>query len=469
MQQIPQAGERVMDTDVLVVGAGPVGLTLANLLGDYGVRTTVAEMGRGLIDYPRGVQIDDESLRTFQKAGLIGNILPHTTPNHILRIVNGKGQVLAEVSPPAQDYGWSRRNAFIQPLAGHELLAGLSRFNHVEVLFEHTMAGYVNDGSRVRASFDLPDGTQKVITAHYLVGCDGGRSLTRQGMDVTFEGQTSSTRWLVIDVRNDPLGTPNAYLGADPERPFVSIGLPHGVRRFEFMVFDHETDEHVSDPAFVGTMLAKHVADPASLDFIRQRVYTHHARIAGAFRRGPVFLAGDAAHLMPVWQGQGVNTGIRDATNLAWKLSAVLHGVASDSLLDTYDRERRDHVQQMTQVSVAMGHIVSPTNKTVARLRDAAAFGLNLLPAVKRWIAEMRYHRRRGSTQEPWWKRPARRRPASRLAGCFPSRWWTPGTGTTSRWTMCSDPGLPCCCGATTRARCSTSSPGRFLPIYVPG
>src|SRR5437588_10396121 len=105
-QTQPEVGERVFDTDVLVVGAGPVGLALTNLLGGYGVRTTLAEQGAELIDYPRGVQVDDESLRTFQMAGLIENVLPHTTPDHVLRMVNGKGQVLAEVRASARDFGW---------------------------------------------------------------------------------------------------------------------------------------------------------------------------------------------------------------------------------------------------------------------------------------------------------------------------------------------------------------------------
>ena len=178
---------------------------------------------------------------------------------------------------------------------------------------------------------------------------------------------------------------------ADPVRPFVSIGLPHGVRRFEFMIFDHETDEQVADPLFVHELLARHVPEPAGLDFIRQRVYTLHARIAGAFRKGHVLIAGDAAHLMPVWQGQGYNSGIRDATNLAWKLTAVLRGIAEDALLDTYDTERRDHAKAMIDVSVAMGRILSPTNKTVAGARDKLAAALNLVPAAKRWIAEGRY------------------------------------------------------------------------------
>jgi 3-(3-hydroxy-phenyl)propionate hydroxylase len=378
------------DTDVLILGAGPVGLTLANLLGGYGVRATVVEQGDRLIDYPRGVGLDDEALRTFQTAGVVDQVLPHTTPQHIMRMVNGTGQVLAEVAPPAQDFGWSRRNAFIQPLVDRELLGGLARFPHVDVRFSHRSIGHTEGPDGVTATIEGPAG-QHTITARYLVGCDGGRSATRRSMDVTFEGITSPTRWLVIDVRNDPLGTPNAYLGADPRRPFVSIGLPHGIRRFEFMVFDHETDEQVADPAFVHAMLAPHVPDPAGLDYIRQRVYTHNARIAGSFRKGRVLIGGDAAHLMPVWQGQGYNSGVRDATNLAWKLAAVVAGTAGDALLDTYDTERRDHAQAMIDVSVAMGRILSPTNRVVAGARDLAARVLNLAPPAKRWLAEMRY------------------------------------------------------------------------------
>jgi 3-(3-hydroxy-phenyl)propionate hydroxylase len=386
-----EVGDQRFDADVLVVGAGPVGLTMANLLGGYGIRTMVAEQGSELIDYPRGVQIDDECLRTFQMAGLVQQVLPHTTPDHILRMITDKGQVLAEVVAPARDFGWPRRNAMIQPLVDRELLKGLSRFEHVDVQFSQSMVDFAQDAEGVGATFELADGTTRVVRARYLVGCDGGRSLTRRGMDVTFEGQTSLARWLVIDIRNDPLGTPSAYLGADPERPYVSIGLPHGIRRFEFMLYDHETDEHAADPEFVASLLAKHVPDPAGLDFIRKRVYSLHARIAGSFRRGRVLVAGDAAHLMPVWQGQGYNSGIRDATNLAWKLAAVLRGTASAALLDTYDTERRDHVTAMTRVSVTMGRILAPRSRSVGRLRDLAAAGLNLAPPAKRWLAEMRY------------------------------------------------------------------------------
>jgi 3-(3-hydroxy-phenyl)propionate hydroxylase len=236
------------------------------------VRSTLVDQGDRLIDFPRGVGIDDETLRTFQTGPDLAGAAAHPAAHHAhgqrQRPGAGRGR------PAGQDYSWSRRNAFIQPLVDRELLAGLARYPHVDVHFGQRAVGYTDGPHGVRVTVERADGSRRVVHARYLVGCDGGRSATRRAMGVTFEGATSPTRWLVIDVRNDPLGTPNAYLGADPQRPFVSIGLPHGIRRFEFMLFDHETDEQVAEPAFVHAMLAKHVPDPTTLDFIRRRVYT---------------------------------------------------------------------------------------------------------------------------------------------------------------------------------------------------
>jgi 3-(3-hydroxy-phenyl)propionate hydroxylase len=307
-----------------------------------------------------------------------------------MRLVNGKGRVIAEIKPGTKEFGWSRRNAFVQPLVDRVLAQGLDRFEHVDLRFAHSVETITDHGDHVEVGVSTPQGPSP-LRAQYLVGADGGKSRTRKHIGVSFEGQSPSTRWLVDDVNDDPVGTPNFLLGADPRRPYVSLGLPHAIRRFEFMLFDHEPDTLVDDPAFVEGLLKDHVPQPAKLNFIRQRVYTHHSRIAGSFRKGRVFLAGDAAHLMPVWQGQGYNSGMRDSTNLAWKLAAVLRGDCADTLLDTYDLERREHAKAMIDISVAFGRVIKPTNRIVAGLRDVTAALLNAAPPVKRYVAEMRY------------------------------------------------------------------------------
>jgi 3-(3-hydroxy-phenyl)propionate hydroxylase len=379
-----------VDVDVMVVGAGPVGLTLANILGLQGVRTLVVDERDTLIDYPRGVGLDDEALRTFQSIGLVDRILPHTVPNQILRFVDARRRVLAEMAPPDARFGWPKRNGFVQPLVDAELLTGLDRFEHVEVRWGRPMTACEEIGDAVTVELGGASDTSSV-RARYVVGCDGGRSMTRRMMGVSFDGTTSSTRWLVVDIANDPLGHPNSEVGADPERPYASISIAHGIRRFEFMIHADESDEQAEDPAFLTRMLARMVPHPDRVDVIRRRVYTHHSRIAGAFRSGRLLLAGDAAHLMPVWQGQGYNSGIRDAANLGWKLAAVVTGRADDELLDTYDIERRKHARAMIDLSTMVGRVISPTNRRVASVRDLIVRSASIVPSLKRYVLEMRF------------------------------------------------------------------------------
>lgn len=210
-------------------------------------------------------------------------------------------------------------------------------------------------------------------------------------MGIGFPGSTAATDWLVIDLRNDPLGHPGAFVGADPRRPYASISIPHGIRRFEFMLMNGETAADADRDEFITGLMEPFVPRGAKLDIIRRRVYTHQSRIADRFRSGRVFLAGDAAHLMPVWQGQGYNSGIRDALNLSWKLAMVVRGMADESLLDFYDIERRDHVKAMIQLSTWVGRVISVTNRAAATLRNVFFRAASLVPSLKSYIVQMRF------------------------------------------------------------------------------
>lgn len=378
-------------TDVAIVGAGPVGLMIANYLGQCGVNVTVVERLDSLIDYPRAIGLDDESLRTFQAVGLVDKVLPHTTPWHAMRFLTPKGRCFADIQPKTDEFGWSRRNAFIQPLADRVLLEGLQRFDNVKMLFGRELEGFEQNDSRVVVNLKGKDGHAEHLHARYLIGCDGGNSLIRRSLNISFEGKTAPNQWIVVDIANDPLSTPHVYLCCDPVRPYVSAALPHGVRRFEFMVMPGETETELSQPENLRKLLAKVLPDPERIELIRSRVYTHNARLAGRFRQGRILLAGDAAHIMPVWQGQGYNSGMRDASNLAWKLSMVIKGLADDSLLDSYEQERRDHAKAMIDLSVLAGHVLAPPKRWQGALRDGVSWFLNYVPPVKRYFLEMRF------------------------------------------------------------------------------
>jgi 3-(3-hydroxy-phenyl)propionate hydroxylase len=167
--------------------------------------------------------------------------------------------------------------------------------------------------------------------------------------------------------------------------------MPYDHRRWEFMLFPGEDAEEMLAPAKVRELLGAHVDDPDGVDVVRARVYTHHSRLAERFVVGRVALAGDAAHLMPPWAGQGLNTGLRDAANLAWKLAACVQGPAGPALLGTYEEERRAHARAMIDLSTTLGRILSPTRRSTARARDLLFRAVTIAPAVKSWILEMRF------------------------------------------------------------------------------
>ncbi|QPP05297.1 bifunctional 3-(3-hydroxy-phenyl)propionate/3-hydroxycinnamic acid hydroxylase [Streptomyces bathyalis] len=378
-------------TQVAVVGAGPVGATVANYLGLYGVETLLVDRSTDIVDYPRAVGMDDECLRSFQGIGLADEMLADMLQNIPLKMFGADGRCFADIRPATKEFGWPRRNIFMQQLAERTLRKGLERYPHIRPLYGHELIRVEQDGTEVRLHLSGPDGEGALVRAAYVVAADGGRSTIRTQLNIPLVGETSPRKWVVIECDNDPLDAPYTGLHCDPRRPYVCLDLPYNYRRWEFMLFPGEDAEAMLRPERVRELLTGHVPDPAALNVIRARVYTHHSRVASRFVEGRICLVGDAAHLMPPWAGQGMNTGIRDATNVAWKLAAVVSGRAHPRILSTYDTERRAHAKAMVDLSDTLGRILSSTNPWVARPRDILFRGLRLAPAVRDWLVDMRF------------------------------------------------------------------------------
>jgi 3-(3-hydroxy-phenyl)propionate hydroxylase len=376
---------------VAIVGAGPIGVTAANLLGTYGISTLVIDREPDVVDYPRAAGVDDESLRTFQTAGLVDDILRGAIQNVPLKFFDAAGRCLADIRPTAQDYGWYKRNIFMQPIAEAALRRGLKRFPHVTMMLGTEMRDLNQDETGVLLHLVDAAGQPHEVRADFVIAADGGRSPIRTLLGIPLEGATHSRKWVVIDCANDPLDAPYTGLHCDPRRPYVCAHLPDDHRRWEFMLFPGEDADEMLTPDRVSDLLRHHVRDPSVIEVIRARVYTHHSRIAARFVQGRIALAGDAAHLMPPWAGQGMNTGIRDVTNLCWKLAAIVGGQAHPSLLSTYEQERRPHAKAMIDLSTTLGRILSPTRPAVALARNWLLRTASLAPAVKRWTLEMRF------------------------------------------------------------------------------
>ncbi len=380
------------DIPVLIVGAGPVGVTIANLLGGYGVATLVIDRSPQVFDYPRAVGLDDEALRTFQAAGLAEGMLRDMIQNVPMRMYTAGKQCFAEILPSTREFGWFRRNLFSQPIGEAVLRRGLERFPHVSLRVGVELVGLAQDPEGVTATLRDALGAESQVRAQYLVGCDGGRSLVREGLlKLPFEGRTHPAKWVVIECDQDPLDAPYTALHCEPARPYVCLRLPYGLRRWEFMLFPGEDGEQMLAPGKVRELLGRHVAEPERLNVIRARVYTHNSRVAGAFVSGRVCLAGDAAHITPPWIGQGLNAGLRDAFNLAWKLAWILQGRLKPELLASYHDERHAHAKAMIDLADLFGAVLSQRNRLIAWLRDRFFLAIRNIPRVRDYVLQMKF------------------------------------------------------------------------------
>ncbi len=396
--------------DVAIVGLGPTGLTLAHGLGRRGHRVLVLEREPAFYGNARAVYTDGECLRIFQSIGMAETLAADMLQDAPVQMMLPDGSVLFQLKNTHRPHGWPANNFFYQPLLETALAEGLSRYPTVTVLRGRELTRFEQDGEGVDLFHIATEGTgygkpaqpagakgepvpdEAHLRARWMVGADGGRSSVRTQLGIGMTGKSFPNPWLVVDIKaKDPADglrhLPYFNFICDPTCPTVSCVQPNGHHRFEFMLMPGQTREHMEHPDTVRHYLSKHV-DVDKFDILRTLVYTFNALMAERWREGRVLLAGDAAHMTPQFIGQGMNAGVRDAYNLAWKLDAVLRGQAGEALLDSYESERRPHAAAMTREGIRMKDFVSMVNPVGTVLRNALTRLVVRLPKLGTFVRQ---------------------------------------------------------------------------------
>jgi 2-polyprenyl-6-methoxyphenol hydroxylase-like FAD-dependent oxidoreductase len=379
--------------DVAIVGCGPVGQVLAILLGQAGWRVRVFERWPAPYPLPRAVHYDHEVARILQAAGVSAALAPITEPAAVYEWRNAAGDVLLRIGRDAETSrsGWPDSTMFCQPELERVLAARLRELPSVSVERGCEVVDLAAGAEDVRIAAKQENGAAFEARARFAVGCDGAGSTVRGRIGAGWHDLGFHFDWLVVDVRPHALSWdgPINWQLCDPARPTTLVSGGPGRRRFEFMRLPHETLDELNQAATAWKLLAPWDIHPGSAALERHAVYTFRACWADRWRVGRLLVAGDAAHLMPPFAGQGLCAGLRDAANLAWKLDLVLAGRASQALLDSYESERAPHVRAMIDLSVALGRVICVADPDEAAARD------------RRMIAEARERRAPVETSLP--------------------------------------------------------------------
>ena len=350
--------------DVIIVGLGPTGGTLANLLALNGFSILILEREKNLYALPRAVHFDDEIMRVFQTIGITKKFLKNTIINKGTKFVNSNGKVLLDWPRPKSitENGWYPSYRFHQPDLERHLRNRLKTFKKVKLIQNTEVTKIKNNKKKVNLFFKNKK-KKKVekVCSKYVIGCDGARSTTREQMGSVLDNLGFTQKWAVVDLilkKNKNKLPDRTIQYSNSERPATYCRNVGKRRRWEFAIQDNENEKEILSDKYIWNFL-KPWLDPKEAHLERKAIYIFQSAIARKWRKGRIFIAGDAAHLMPPFMGQGMCAGIRDASNLAWKISLCIKNKHDEKFLDTYQTERFSNAKEYIETTMRMGEFVN--------------------------------------------------------------------------------------------------------------
>jgi 2-polyprenyl-6-methoxyphenol hydroxylase-like FAD-dependent oxidoreductase len=356
------------EVEVAVIGAGPTGLTAATMLAAYGIRTVVLDRAVGPAGHSRAAVIHARTLETLEPLGVVDELLRRGVVVPHFGVRDRDRRLLAvhfDKLPTAHPYTLMLQ----QDQTEHLLRQALRQYGE-EVLWGCEVTAVGQDSTGVDLTVRCARGTN-TIRARFALGCDGAHSFVREAVGIPFEGATYPQSFVLTDVRmNWPLPDDEVQLFFSPEGLVVVAPLPGGQHRVVATVDEAPPEPALADVQALLDARGPHAHRPRVEEVVRSSRFHVHHKVAAYFREGAVFLCGDAAHVHSPAGGQGMNTGIQDVANLAWKLALVLRGYATESLLDSYKRERRQVAREVVSTTHRLTRLATLRSPAARRFRN---------------------------------------------------------------------------------------------------